>query len=83
MTIDPRYGLWLSIALVIIGTIAGGATQLADIFDPLTAKKILAVAVMLLTAGNGLNALLHAIPSKPGAANEFPLGPKAPEPPKV
>jgi len=33
-----------------------------------------------LGVGNAVNAVLHAIPSKPGAANEFPLGPAAPKP---
>lgn len=83
MTIDPRVGFYLSIALAVIGALAGASTQLTTIFGPQTAAVILAFAVLLLTAGNAVNAVLHAIPSKPGAANEFPLGPKAPEPPKV
>lgn len=77
MTIDPRVGFYLSIALAIIGVGAASSTQLTTIFGEHTANIVLAVNIMILAAGNAVNAILHAIPSKPGAANEFPLGPKA------
>ena len=64
MTIDPRVGFWLSIALAAIGAIAGAATQLTAIFGTHAAEMILASAVLLLTIGNAVNAVLHAIPSK-------------------
>jgi MFS superfamily sulfate permease-like transporter len=76
MTVDPRVGFYLSILLAIIGAVAGASTQLTTIFGEHTATVVLAWAVLVLTVGNAVNAVLHAIPSKPGAANEFPLGPK-------
>lgn len=75
MTIDPRVGFYLSIALAIIGVFAASSTQLTTIFGEHTANIVLAIAVMVLAAGNAINAILHAIPSKPNSANEFPLGP--------
>ena len=80
MTVDPRYGFYLSIALAIIGALGVSTTQLTDLFGPDAAKRIIAGVALLLAAGNGVNAILHAIPSKPGAANEFPLGPTPPKP---
>jgi len=80
MTIDPRVGLYLSIVLAVIGFLAGAGTQFTTLFGEHTANIILSVCVLLLGIGNAVNAVLHAIPSKPGAANEFPLGPAAPKP---
>lgn len=77
MTIDPRVGLYLSIFLAVVGFFAGAGTQLTTLFGEHTANAVLAVVVLILGAGNAINAVLHAIPSKPGSANEFPLGPKA------
>ena len=76
MTIDPRVGFWLSVGLAIIGVLASSATQLTTLFGEHTTAIILALTTLLMTAGNAINAVLHAIPSKPGAASEFPLGPK-------
>ncbi len=78
MTIDPRVGFYLSIALAVIGVLASSATQLTTIFGEHTTSVILAITTLIMTAGNAMNAVLHAMPSKPGAANEFPLGPKPP-----
>lgn len=77
MTIDPRIGFYLSIALAVIGVGAASGTQFTTIFGEHTANIILSVDALILGAGNAVNAILHAIPSKPGAANEFPLGPSA------
>jgi hypothetical protein len=80
MVIDPRVGFWLSIALAVIGALAGASTQLTTIFGEHAAQMILATAVLLLTAGNALHAVLHAIPSSvPATSKEeskFLLGPK-------
>lgn len=76
MTIDPRIGFWFSIVLAAIGALTGVATQLTTIFGEHTSNVIIAVCVALLAVGSGVNAILHAIPSKSGAASEFPLGPK-------
>lgn len=75
MTIDPRVGFWLSIALAIIGVVAAGSTQLTTIFGEHTANIVLAITMLVLGAGNAVNAILHAIPSGPNKENEFPLGP--------
>lgn len=78
MTIDPRVGMWLSILLALIGVLASSATQLTTIFGEHTTSVILAITTLLMTAGNAINAVLHAIPSQntPDAAKQFPLGPK-------
>lgn len=78
MTIDPRVGFWLSIALAIIGVVAAGGTQLTTIFGEHASNIVLASTMLVLGAGNAVNAILHAIPSGPGKANEFPLGPPTP-----
>lgn len=76
MTIDPRVGFYLSIALAVIGAVAGASTQLTTIFGEHATGIIVAANTLVLTVGSAVNAVLHAIPSKPGATNEFPLGPK-------
>lgn len=80
MTIDPRVGFYLSISLAVIGFLAGAGTQFTTLFGDHTANIILAICVLVLGCGNAVNAVLHAIPSKPGALNEFPLGPKTDKP---
>lgn len=79
MTIDPRIGMWLSVVLAIMGFLGGAGSQFTDLgLSPGTVKALLAGDALLLGVGNAVNAVLHAIPSKQGAANEFPLGPKTP-----
>jgi phage-related protein len=79
MTIDPRVGFWMSVALAIIGAVAGGASQITAIFGQHSAEVILACSVLLLTIGNAVNAVLHAIPSKSTGLNDFYLGSGKPE----
>lgn len=79
MTIDPRYSFWLSVALAVLGILAGASTQFTDLgLSPTVVKAILAVITLLLGIGNSVNALLAAIPSKSGpeAQKQFYLGPK-------
>jgi len=80
MTIDPRIGFWLSIALAVIGVFATSATQLTTIFGQHATDIVLATASLLMAVGNAINAILHAIPSKdtPQALKSFYLGPKQP-----
>lgn len=78
MTIDPRVGFWLSIILAVIGVLAASSTQLTTIFGEHTANIVLAFAVMILAAGNAVNAILHAIPSSNTDAHKYLLGPKTP-----
>jgi hypothetical protein len=75
MTVDPRWGLWLSIFLAIVGALAGAGTQFTTLFGQTTANAVLALCVLLMTVGNAINAVLHAIPSGPPKSGEFPLGP--------
>lgn len=77
MTVDPRYGMWLSIATAILLFLAGASSTLTDLFDPSTAKKVVAAATLLGGVMSAISAVLHAIPSQPGAAQQFLLGPKS------
>lgn len=78
MTIDPRIGMWLSIALAAIAFLTTAGAELTTIFGQATANAILAGCGLLMGLGNAINAVLHAIPSVSGSAGaaQFPLGPK-------
>lgn len=76
MTIDPRFGFWFSIVMAIVSALGICGTQLTTLFGDVMANKILALIVVLNVINGAINAILHAIPSKPGSASEFPLGPK-------
>jgi hypothetical protein len=75
LQIDPRIGFWLSITAAVISALIAGATELTDIFGQAEAHKINAVLILANTVINGVNAVLHAIPSGPGpsALKEFYL----------
>ena len=75
MTLDPRIGMYLSIATAILLIIAGASSTLTDLFDPTTAKKLVAGATFFGGIMSAVSAVLHAIPSQPGATQQFPLGP--------
>ena len=81
MTIDPRWGFYISIALAVFGVLATSTTQLTTIFGEHTTNIIIAISMMIMTVGNALNAILHglpsAVPKDPAMAHEFPLGPAA------
>lgn len=77
MTIDPRVSFWFCVVLAVLGFLVGAGAEFADLgFSPATVKAILAADSLILGVGNAVNAVLHAIPSKPGATTEFYLGPK-------
>ena len=78
MQIDPRYGFWLSIVAAVVSALIAGATELTEVFGQSTAHRINAVLILANTAINGVNAVLHAIPSEPGPAalSEFYLAKK-------
>ena len=81
MTLDPRWSVFLSLVLAILGVLAGSATQFTDLgLDPKTVKEILALITLLVGVGNAINAVLAMIPSAPGQTKGFYLGPK--DPPK-
>ncbi len=77
MTIDPRIGFYFSIAMAVISALGVGGTYFTTLFGADTANKILAGLALLNAINGSVNAILHAIPSKANAANEFPLGPKS------
>lgn len=79
MTIDPRIGMWVSIISAILMFLTGASASLTDLFDPVIAKKIVAGATFFGGLIASVNAVLHAIPSLPGATKEFLLGPKPTE----
>lgn len=81
MTADPRISFWLSVSLAVFAFMSTAGSQLVDLgFSPQTVKAILAFNVLLLGLGNAVNAVLAAIPSKPGDTSKFYLGPKGPTP---
>ena len=77
MTINPKYGIILSVLLSILAFLATAQSTLADLFGADKAKTILAIITLILGIGNAVNAVLHAIPSVtgPAGAAQFPLGP--------
>ena len=77
MTLNPRVGMYLSLAAALLLFAAGASTQLTDLFNPVVARKIVAGATFLGGLVSAANAVLHAIPSEPGKNAEFPLGPKS------
>ena len=76
MTLDPRVGVYFSIFAAIISTLVLCGAEFTTLFGSTDTAKILAALGILNAVINGLNAVLHMIPSKPNAANEFALGPK-------
>lgn len=70
MTLDPRISLYLNLACVALVAIAAylGAQQGFVAAHP---GWVLAIGAAIAA----INGVLHAIPSKPGATEQFPLGP--------
>lgn len=64
---NSKTGLYMSIGLASIGAVAGASTQLTTLFGEHSANMILAGAVLLLTVGNAVNAVIHAGESGPSA----------------
>jgi len=81
MTLDPRWSVWLSIALAVLAFLSGAGAQLTDLgLSPGEVKAVLAAIALTLGVGNAINAVLAAIPSKPGDTSKFYLGPKDKQP---
>ena len=79
MTINPKWGMWISIAAAIISALLLCGAEFTTLFGDISTAKILAALGILNTIINGANAVLHMIPSQtgPAAAALFPLGPKS------
>ena len=82
MTLDPRWSIFLSIALAILAFLSGAGASFTDLgLSPMEVKAILAMITLVLGIGNSVNAVLAAIPSKTGQSAGFYLGPKPPDVP--
>ena len=82
MTLDPRWSIFLSLFLAVLGVFAGAGSQFTDLgLDPVKVKALLALITLLIGVGNAVNAVLGAIPSKDKTTG-FYLGPKPQDPPK-
>jgi hypothetical protein len=76
MTIDPRFGFWFSIVMTVVATLGVCGAYFTTLFGPHTSEMILAGLAILNAINSAINAILHAIPSKPGSSADFALGPK-------
>jgi hypothetical protein len=83
VTLDPRWSIFLSLFLAILGVLGGSAAQFADLgLEPTKVKAILAIITMCLGIGNAINAVLGMVPSATGQTKGFYLGPAPKDPPK-
>lgn len=78
MTINPKYGIVLSLVLAILAFLGTAQDTLTVLVGADHTKMVLALITLILGIGNAVNAVLHAIPSQsgPAGAAQFPLGPK-------
>lgn len=77
MTINPKWGMWMSIVAAVVSALMLCGAQFTTLFGETSELKILAILVIFNAIINGVNAVLHMIPSQSGAvgASQFPLGP--------
>lgn len=79
MTVDPRWSIFLSLGLAILGFLAGAGSQFTDLgLDPHTVKALLSLCTLLLGIGNAVNAVLAGIPSKDNQTGFIVKGPPKP-----
>ena len=78
MTINPKFGMWFSIGAAIISVLLLCGAEFTTIFGDIATTKILAILGISNAIVNGINGVLHMIPSQSGDAGaaQFPLGPK-------
>lgn len=78
MTIDPRIGLWFSLAAAAVSVLVLCGTEFTTIFGQVASDKILAALGIINAVANGINGVLHMIPSAntPADAQKFMFGPK-------
>jgi hypothetical protein len=83
VTLDPRWSIFLSLGLAILGVLGGSAAQFTDLgMQPAQVKALLAIITMFLGIGNAVNAVLGMVPSPTGQTKGFYLGPAKADPPK-
>jgi hypothetical protein len=78
VTINPKWGIALSVLLAVLAFLATSQDTISELFGPNATPKVIALITLTLGIGNAINAVLHAIPSQsgPAGAAQFPLGPK-------
>ncbi len=76
MTLNPKVGMWLSIVAALGSVLVLCGAEFTTIFGSVETAKILAALGIVNACVNGLNGVLHMIPSQSGATEQFPLGPK-------
>lgn len=74
MTLNPMVSVYLNIAMAALVGIGG---YLASNTAFMNSKNGLIVTLVIGGVIAAINGILHAIPSKPGAAEQFPLGPSS------
>lgn len=75
MTINPKVGIWFSIGAAIISVLMLCGAEFTTIFGDIATTKLLAGLGIANAIVNGVNGVLHMIPSQKNAADQFPLGP--------
>lgn len=79
MTIDPRWSIFLSLFLAILGFLAGAGSQFTDLgLQPAMVKALLSLITLALGIGNAINAVLAGIPSKDNTTGFIVKGPPKP-----
>lgn len=78
MTIDPRVGTWFSIIAAIVSALLLCGAEFTTLFGDVATAKLLAGLGIGNVVINGINGVLHMIPSQstPQAKAAFYLGPK-------
>jgi hypothetical protein len=77
MTIDPRFGVWFSIVAAVVSALLLCGAEFTTLFGDVSTAKLLASLGITNVVINGVNAVLHMIPSQstPAAKQAFYLGP--------
>lgn len=78
MTIDPRVGMWFSIVAAVVSALLLCGAEFTTLFGDVATGKLLAGLGIGNVIINGVNGILHMIPSQstPQARQAFLLGPK-------
>lgn len=76
MTLDPRISAIFSMVMLIVSALGAAGVYFTTLFGASASVKIVAGLAVLNIANNAINTVLHLIPSKTGASDQFPLGPK-------
>jgi len=76
MTLDPRYSIFLSLGLAVLGYLSGVGALLTDLgMNPTQVKVVMALISLCLGLGNTINAVLTGIPSKDNQTGFIVKGP--------